>query len=232
MHASPCRRALGATMLALGFALLIPLSAWAAYPPGPFPGPAPGGAFQNILTSAIICSGGGSLQGDRGPSIVTAIVPAGAFVDCTQITIYAAQKAVIEPLVPGGQVLVDSFALGWDSGAAAAATTATPVSLTIENPSVGSASKGYLLTSTGLETASSASLAGDRITFRLSSPTAFAVTMPRATSTPGTTPPPTSTLPIVEPDRGTPINWLPAPLLGVLAAVVLFLVLAPRRRRR
>ena len=59
----------------------------AAYPPGPFPGPAPVGAFPTVVVSSTIC-GKGQVRADDGAVTVTVDVPTGAFGECTQVTVY------------------------------------------------------------------------------------------------------------------------------------------------
>ena len=79
--------------------------------------------------SRLLCAEGGSLQASYDRSAIILQVPAGAFRQCTQLSLYAAETAVISPLIPPGELLVDSFAVGWD----ARGTSSKPLTLTIND---------------------------------------------------------------------------------------------------
>jgi hypothetical protein len=106
--------------------------ALAEYPPGAFPGPAPAGAFPTVLLSQTVCGDGGELAVPDGPASINLRVPANAFVDCAQITIYGADATLIGPLVPDGYALVTAFAVGWTPKV----DPADPLSLTVSAPSI------------------------------------------------------------------------------------------------
>ena len=71
------RRRTWAGGLALLALLALPLTASAAYPPGTFPGPAPGGAYRTIVMSQVVCAAGGSMQASYDQAALTLQIPAG-----------------------------------------------------------------------------------------------------------------------------------------------------------
>ncbi len=228
IHRRPISKLLfWAPALALAALVALPLTVSAAYPPGPFPGPAPGGAFSTIVTSAMVCHQGGSLHAVFGPSTVDLSVPTGTFAECTQVTIYAADPTVIKSMIPAGSALVGAFAVGWDTGAAAA----QPLTLTISNPAISTAAAGFQTTSAGLTSVSTAQVETGKVAFQFSSPMGFAVTMPTVEEgVLGSTSPPvplpsTNTL-------GARDGTLAIVLLAGLATGILILLLHARDRRR
>jgi hypothetical protein len=230
------RSALAGAAAASVATLILPIAALAAYPPGPFPGAAPGGAFSTIVTSAIVCADGGSLQGQTANGNVTADIPALAFAECTQVTIYAGNRAVIGPTLPAGLALADAVAVGWQSTSnAASAETNTAkvavgsaVKLTIDDPTITTAAKAYRTTSTGIEAFAGASIANGHVTFNLVDPTGVAVATPRAGPVAGTTPPPTDAdVPTTRPVDSSPLGAWVLLVAGLAAAI-----LGPRRPTR
>jgi hypothetical protein len=214
-------------------ALALPLAAIAAYPPGPFPGAAPGGAFSTIVTSAIVCADGGSLHGETANGAVTVDIPAQAFAECVQVTIYAGNRAVIGPTVPDGLALADAFAVGWQAtaqGNTASVVAGFELKLTIDDPAITTAAKAYRTTSTGIATFESASITNGHVTFNLVDPTGVAVAVATrdAGPTPGLTPPATDAdAPTTTPADSSPLGVLVLLIAGLAAAI-----LVPRRPTR
>lgn len=223
-------RLLRPVVLAILALVCFPFAAFAAYPPGPFPGPAPGGAFRTILTSAIVCVEGGSLTASDGASTIVLQVTAGAFPDCTQVTVYAADRSVIEPLLPAGNALVEAVAVGWDDSGPAA----VPLSLAIGNPAISSAALAFQVTATGVKKAGASMAQAGSVTIGFSSPMGFAVTMTSTTASPTpASPPPTPPATTTTSAGGTGSGPLIFVLLWLgLACLITLVSSRPRRRSR
>lgn len=228
-HRTPLRlgrRLAAISAVAVLAVLALPVTTLAGYPPGPFPGPAPGGAFRTIVTSAMVCPEGADMQATFGRASVELAVPAGAFDACTQVTIFAADTSVIGPLLPSHDVLIDAFAVGWDGPASNLA-----LALTIRDSAITTHSVPFKVTATGVSRTDAAVSAG-KVRFAFDAPMGFAVATPAATPTVRPTLPPTSTAPLA-PAEG-PSNSFGvalALLVGVTGAVMLLLS-RPRPRRR
>ena len=95
------KRHVWAAAAAILVLLAVPLSVSAAYPPGTFPGAAPGGAYRTIVMSQLVCANGGSMQASYDRSALVLQIPKDAFSTCTQVSIYAAEPGVISPLPAG-----------------------------------------------------------------------------------------------------------------------------------
>jgi hypothetical protein len=163
--------------LAIAFGILVALSSTgpvaAAYPPGTFPGAAPGGAFRTVVMSRSLCAAGGSLQASYDRSALILQVPAGALRACTQLSIYAAETAVIAPLLPMGAVLVDSFAVGWSP----VGTTAKPLTLTINDAAITPGATVFETTTTGFTKLDSVAIAAGAVTMTFRTAPGYVVTM-------------------------------------------------------
>jgi hypothetical protein len=118
----------------------------AAYPPGPYPGPAPGGSFPTVVVSETLTTDGGTIVASQGTSNLRLEVPAGAFDVPTQITIYGGSPSLLAPLLPGGTSFVVGFAVAFNP----TSTPRVPLRLTITDPTIGAGAGVYKLTENGL----------------------------------------------------------------------------------
>lgn len=137
-----------ACALTLGLSALLagPLAALADYPPGPYPGPGPGGAFATVVVSQTVGSSGATISATFGAATLTLVVPANAFGAATQITVYADNPAVVDPLLPAGATLIEGFAVGWTPGS----TAASALTLTISDPAIPGGAAVFQTTGGGL----------------------------------------------------------------------------------
>ena len=115
--------------------------ALAEYPPGSFPGPAPVGAFPTVLISRTVCAAGDLLSVSAGGSTISLEVPAGAFSECTQVTLYGVDGAtIVADLLPDGYTFVTAMAIGWaptnSPQPEAGGTPAISLTLTISDPAI------------------------------------------------------------------------------------------------
>ena len=122
----------------------------AAYPPGPFPGPAPAGAFPTVLMSRTVCTTADTLVVADGASNVRLEVPAGAFAECTQLTIYAVDESIVKNLLPDGYSVIDALAIGWSPDA----TPTVALALTVTDAAIASDSTGFQTTMGGVSSSS------------------------------------------------------------------------------
>jgi hypothetical protein len=234
------RRTTWAGSLALLALLIFPLTAFAAYPPGTFPGPAPGGAYRTIVMSQIVCPAGGSMQASYDQSALTLEIPAGALSACTQVSIYVAEPGVVSPLLPAGALLVDGFAVGWDGSAPAGSA----LTLTVADAAITAGAKVFETTGSGLQPSAGATLAPGIVKLGFAMPFGLVVAIPGslassipspsggvlgATGRPTMTPPATTT----GPELGALPGGIAGPLVAflLLSGLVLFIVLRRRRRR-
>jgi hypothetical protein len=154
-------------------ALILPAAVLAAYPPGPFPGPAPVGAFPVVIVSTTVC-GAGQVTAADGTATVTVDVPIDAFADCTQVTVYGVSGDALGQLLPTGQTLIRAYAVGWDGSAAATLTSAAAtLTLTIEDPSIDTGSFAYRTSGSGLVADATAVVEAGRASTDVSGPAGF-----------------------------------------------------------
>lgn len=215
------RRALLAFGAGIVLALTTPLVALASYPPGAFPGPAPIGAFPSVVLSQTVGTSGGTLSVASGTANITVTVPAVAFTQDTQITIYAIDTSVVGGVLPAGYRLVDGFAIGW----APVSTAALPLTLRITDPGIGTTDQVFETTASGLTPDISASVSAGSASvsfttdpgYVVAAPSAVSTPPPSAAPTPATTLPPTSTATggsTGSAGPGSPLLWLA--LVGVI----------------
>lgn len=207
-------------------ALALPAAALAAYPPGPFPGPAPVGAFPVVVVSSTVC-GAGQVKADDGTAIVRVDIPSGAFADCTQVTVYGMSNDSLSMLLPSGETLTRAYAVGWNGSAA------EPLTLVVKDPAISSDSVAYRTSGSGLVADEMATVESGRGSTDLSAPAGFVLAATSDGAVAGATDPPapetsTSPLPTDEPG-GTGLVALFA-ILGPVGAAAVFLV--SRRRSR
>jgi hypothetical protein len=181
------RRTATATAASLVFLLSTVAVASASYPPGTFPGAAPGGAFRTVVMSRILCAAGGSLQASYDRSAIVLQVPAGSLKNCTQVSLYAAETAVISPLIPRGDLLVDAFAVGWDVPGPAA----KPLSLTINDAAITDKATVFETTTTGVAKITSVKVQPGAVTMSFLTAPGYVVTL-------------TAAAPSASPSKGAP----------------------------
>jgi hypothetical protein len=216
-------------IVAISIVTATPL-AYAGYPPGTFPGSAPGGAFRTVVMSRMVCRNGGSLQASYDRSALIVQIPAGAFGACVQVSIYAAETAVIAPLLPTGSLLLDSFGVGWSGPEAA-----KPLTLTINDSTIASDARVFETTTSGVALLTDVRVGDGAVTVSFTSPPGYVVTRtaaaPSATSgeTAAVVTAPPSALPGSD-ERGIPMFILPLAVIIGIAAVLLALARARRSR--
>jgi len=219
-----------ATFAAFLALLGLPLSAAAAYPPGTFPGPAPGGAYRTVVVSKIVCSDGASMLASYDQAALTLEIPKGAFSTCTQVSIYVAEPGVITPLLPAGADLVDGFAVGWTPSGPSSGL----LRLTIDDAAITAGAQVLATTANGLHPFAGAKTGIGQVVLAFSESTGFVVAVAGgANQTPeggvlGATSPPSAG----SPDTATPANHPTAWILGTMLLGSLLLIFVALRRRR
>ena len=212
--------------------LVFPLSASAAYPPGTFPGPAPGGAFRTVVMSKIVCADGASMKASYDQAALTLDIPKGAFATCTQVSIYAAEPGVVSPLLPAGTVLVDGFAVGWTP----LGPSAGILRLTIDDVAITAGAQTFATSANGIRPFPGATTRVGQVVLAFSESTGFVAAVAVANPSPsggvlGATSPPTDKPPVTQPNAPTPANDLVAWVLGAIVLGALLLIFVARRRR-
>jgi hypothetical protein len=192
-------------------AIALPSMVVAAYPPGPFPGPGPVGGYPKVIVSQTVC-GAGVITADDGQATVTIEIPAGAFADCTQVTVYGTSKDSLAAALPSDQTLIRSYAVGWDGPDAAGV-----IVLTIDDPDVGSDSLAYRTKGSGLVKDVNATLVSGSGSTPLISPIGFVLAAPQGAVADETDPPaPETSTSTITPSSGDPMR---------MAAVIVFVLL-------
>jgi hypothetical protein len=213
-----------------GLTLLLARSALAAYPPGTFPGAAPGGAFRTVVMSKMICAAGGSLQASYDQSSLIVQVPAAAFPRCTQVSLYAAETGVIAPLLPAGSLLLDSFAVGW-----AGPPTSASLTLTIYDAAIQRDAAVFETTTQGVAMITDVRVDPGGVTVSFTSPPGYVITRTTAGPSGATTgPSPAAANGSAATGRPSPGGIDPTVIAAAIAALAIAaaaLVLAERWRR-
>lgn len=207
----------------LGAALLLTLSLpalAAGYPPGGYPGPAPAGAFPTVEVSQTVGTNGGTMSVTVGSVHLDLAIPASAFPQTTQVTIYQGASAVMTSLLPSGERLLFAYAVGWTP----ASTASLPLTLTIADASIPGDAVAYETTSAGLTLASESSVASGSIALVFSSDPGFVVAAPASSPTP--TPSPSSGTSAPTPTTGAGPRAPAGPLEIGLAVAALGVLLA------
>ena len=203
----------------LAVALLVAMSAAAsaAYPPGGYPGPAPAGGFPTVEVSQTLGSSGGTLSATDGAVQISLTVPAGAFSASTQVTIYKGADSVLASLLPSGEQLLLSYAIGWTPSS----TPASPLTLTITDTAIPGDAIVYDTTSTGVTPAGSATVTAGSVTLSFTADPGIVVAEPSSASpTPVASPAPVPTTGAgASPGGGSLMLGLVVAVLGILAVV-------------
>jgi hypothetical protein len=225
-HINPrMRRRTLACVAGLFVALASPLLALAAYPPGSFPGAAPGGAFSTVIISQNVCAAGGTIRASYGAASLTLTIPAGAFSTCRQVTIYGVNAGIIAPLLPKGHVLVVALAVGWQPGGDAAAL----LTLKVEQPGIAGDDTAYVTTVNGLAKLTEMRVLAGSASATFTTPPGLVLSHAGAAPTPAGRPGAGGTVPDAESDG--PVLYALA-LAGSLAVVVVIAFAVVRRQRR
>lgn len=231
------KRQWGAAAAAIVILLAIPLSVSAAYPPGTFPGAAPGGAYRTIVMSQLVCANGGSMQASYDRSALILQVPKDAFSACTQVSIYVAEPGVIAPLLPAGANLIDGFAVGWLPVGIAART----LTLSINDVAITPAAQVFETAAAGVRPFAGAKVQAGAATLDFTSPTGFVLSAAEdvsasptggvlgATGYPQVSPSPAIAVPTVS-SPTTNYTQLVVVLLVLLVIGVIVLAVVARRR--
>jgi hypothetical protein len=188
--------------------------ALAEYPPGSFPGPAPAGAFPNVLTSESLCAGGGDLSVADGTATVELQVPVDAFTACSQIAIYGTDATIVSGLLPQGYALLNAIAVAWTPEVQAG----SPLTLTIKDPSITTASVAFAATSGGLGGVTNVLVRSGVVEVEIRSAIGILVANRGEGEVGGATGSPGSAS---SPDAGGTQPGFPAPIAVVLVLVVL-----------
>jgi hypothetical protein len=196
-------------------------NAVSGYPPGPFPGAAPAGSFPTVLASQSIGPSGGTISVTVGSTSLTLVVPANAFSQSTQVTIYGDDAAILAPLLPSGLHVVLAFAVGWTP----ASTASSSLTLTIHDGSIVSGDNAYLTTASGLTKTSSVTLGTGTAQWSFTADPGLVLAGPGAAGTP----PNTATSAPTSPSGSGPVSW---EVLVVLAAAALLIAAALSLRVR
>jgi hypothetical protein len=178
----------------------------AAYPPGPFPGPAPAGTFPTVLTSQTVCSEGGSLVVSTGAADIRLDVPPAAFPDCAQITIYGADEALVSPLVPEHYVFVAALAIAWTP----AGPPASGLPLTVSDTAITTYSLAFRTTGGGITNDAGLLVDTGQVATSVTEPLGIVIASPGVPNTS------TGEAPGTGPDGGSPDGW---PLVMLILAI-------------
>lgn len=209
----------GGALFALCSLALLAAPVSAAYPPGGYPGPGPAGGFPTVEVSQTVGSSGGTLTATDGSVALRLTVPAGAFSQSTQVTIYKGSNTVLSSLLPSGERLLLAYAVGWTP----ASTAAAPLTLTITYTAIPSDATVYLTTATGATAVSGTTINAGSVTVSFTADPGVLVAEPAAAS-----------VPVTGAAAGA-IGGI-SPIMGLLVLIVGSLLLASgvavRRRRK
>jgi hypothetical protein len=154
--------------------------------PAPPPSGVPATSFgtpDSVTTSLTTPT---TLTLSAGGASTSVFVPAGALPSGTTVSEYpVTDPSSLTP--PAGQSYVIAFAVSWQTLGGAAPEATAPISMTITDPNIGIGDSIYLVTSAGLTSVATASVAGT-VTFTFTSDPVFLVTAttPPSAKAPGT----------------------------------------------
>ena len=216
----PLGRSVALALLAL---IAAPALVLAAYPPGPYPGAGPVGAFPVVVESETVGSAGADLHATSAGVTLDLSVPPGSLPAGTQVTIYGGAADVLAALLPSGATLVDGFAVGWTPSGPAA----LPLTLTVSDPRIGSGDLVFVTTPTGLVTANGAQVSTGKVQVSFTTDPGIVIAAPSGEASSSPTPGPTGTpapLPPTTSGNTSPGNSGMPPI--VLPAIVVIGILA------
>ncbi len=176
--------------LATAGALAVPTQAYAAgsgYTPtgAPTTGGSATGLAGTVVTSTTIQPSGGTASGVVGGSTITATVPPGAFTGAVQVVMTDATSSYVAPSSGGSPVV--TFGIGIYVNGSKFTGTFPAIHVTITSPSITVGSTVYLVTGSGLQAASGASVQAGSASFSITSDPVVEVTAPIATTAAGGT---------------------------------------------
>ena len=164
-------RMFGIGLLAAGVVLAAPTAAFAAgtgYTPG---AAAPGGAATglpgNVVSTTTIQPSGGTANATVGSTSIAASVPAGAFTGPVQLVMTDASSSAVA--AAGGASTVVTFGVGFYVNGTKVTGTFPAVTITVSSPSITAGSTVYLVTASGLQAVSGASVKAGSATFTITS---------------------------------------------------------------
>lgn len=177
-------RMFGIGLLAAGVVLAAPTAAFAAgtgYTPG---AAAPGGAATglpgNVVSTTTIQPSGGTANATVGSTSIAASVPAGAFTGPVQLVMTDASSSAVA--AAGGASTVVTFGVGFYVNGTKVTGTFPAVTITVSSPSITAGSTVYLVTASGLQAVSGASVKAGSATFTITSDPVIEVATPAAAS--------------------------------------------------
>jgi hypothetical protein len=178
----------GSVGLSLAAGLAMPATAFAAgsgYTPvgTPTTGGTASGLAGTVVTSTTIQPSGGTASGTVGTATITAKVPAGTFTDPVQLVLTDATSSAVTP-TGGGKVAV-TFGIGIYENGTKVTGSFPAITVTVSSSSITAGSTVYLVTSSGLQAVSGASVSNGSATFSITSDPTVEVTTPAAAA--GTT---------------------------------------------
>ncbi len=174
--------------LAAGSALAGPTRAYAAgsgYTPtgAPTTGGSATGLAGTVVTSTTIQPSGGTASGVVGSATITAAVPPGTFTGAVQVVMTDATSSYLAP-GSGGSAVV-TFGIGIYVNGSKVTGTFPAIRVTITSPAITAGSTVYLVTGSGLQAATGASVQAGSASFSITSDPVVEVTAPVATTASG-----------------------------------------------
>ncbi len=195
------RRSLAAPAAVLALALLASLGAAASALAGPTQAYAAGSGYTpagtpttggsatglagTVVTSTTIQPSGGTASGVVGSSTITATVPPGTFTGAVQVVVTDATSSYLAPSSGGSPVV--TFGIGIYVNGSKVTGTFPAISVTVTSPAITVGSTVYLVTGSGLQAATGATVRAGSATFSITSDPVVEVTAPVATTASGGT---------------------------------------------
>ncbi len=143
------------------------------------------GLAGTVVTSTTIQPSGGTASGVVGSATITATVPPGTFTGAVQVVMTDATSSHIAPSSGGSAVV--TFGIGIYVNGSKVTGTFPAISVTITSPAITVGSTVYLVTGSGLQTASGATVQAGSASFTITSDPVVEVAAPAsAVGTTGT----------------------------------------------
>ncbi len=148
----------------------------------PLPVGVPPNTYSQPTDERVLSNGGVSFSASYGGATATVNVPAGALPQGTSVSLYPATNPEGIALGPG-QTYISSFAVSWSyAGDPVPPTASSPITLTITDPSITTASLFYQETTSGLVPVTPSALSAGSVTFSFTSDPAYVVASPSSGS--------------------------------------------------
>ena len=218
--------------LTAGGALTGPTPAYAAgngYTPSgtPTTGGSATGLAGTVVTSTTIQPSGGTASGVVGSSTITANVPPGTFTGAVQVVMTDATSSYVAPGSGGSPVV--TFGIGIYVNGSKVTGTFPAIGVTITSPAITVGSTVYLVTGSGLQAATGASVQAGSASFSITSDPVVEVSAPVGTV--GTSAAGTAIAGATSGETGKPFLLEEMVALALLAFGALILVALRLRRR-